>query len=45
MVVLLMIFSLGLDLLQGYDKMTTLQNAFSPFRVMEDPELTAFNFV
>ncbi|WP_318246433.1 hypothetical protein [Rossellomorea aquimaris] len=32
-------FSMGLDLLQGYDVSKAWHNAFSPFRVMELAEL------
>ena len=35
----LIIFSLSLDLLQGDDVHTSIRNAFSPFQVMETPEL------
>ena len=41
---LLMTFSRGLDLLQGFDKDTSLHNALSPFRVMELPELGVLFF-
>lgn len=35
----LTLFSLSLDLLQGDDYRTSIRNAFSPFQVMETPEL------
>ncbi|USK59358.1 hypothetical protein [Peribacillus asahii] len=34
----LMSFSLGMDLLLGFEIRTSLKSAFNPFRVMEIPE-------
>jgi len=36
---ILMGFSLGIDLLLGFEIRTSLKSAFNPFRVMEVPEL------
>ncbi|MEI2665712.1 hypothetical protein [Rossellomorea sp. LJF3] len=41
----LMGFSLGLDILQGFDVSNALQNAVSPFRVMEVAELVVLSFL
>jgi hypothetical protein len=42
---ILTVFSLGLDILQGFDKNTAIRNALSPFRVMEKPEIFSFSFL
>ncbi len=44
MMVLLMSFSLGVDLLQGFDTRTSIHNNVSPFQVMETPEMFVFVF-
>ncbi|CAN7542653.1 hypothetical protein [Rossellomorea sp. LjRoot5] len=41
----LMAFSLGLDILQGYDLSDAWQNAISPFRVLEVAELVVLFFL
>lgn len=41
----LMGFSLGFDILQGFDVSQTLYNAVSPFRVMEVAELFVLFFL
>ncbi|MET3698461.1 hypothetical protein SAMN05877753_109101 [Bacillus oleivorans] len=44
MMLLLMTLSLGFDLLQGFDTMTSIHNNLSPFQVMETPEMFIFVF-
>jgi hypothetical protein len=41
---LLMGFSLGMDILLGFDLTTAVYNAFSPFRTMEGTELFVLFF-
>ncbi|PFG03440.1 hypothetical protein [Bacillus sp. es.034] len=41
----LMGFSLGLDILQGFDVSDALHNAVSPFRVMEVAEMVVLFFL
>ena len=45
MMTCLMAFSLGLDLLQGFDVTKAWHNALSPFRVMEVAELFVLYFL
>ncbi|MGG1576264.1 hypothetical protein [Fictibacillus sp. NRS-1165] len=40
--VVLLGFSLGLDILAGFEIHTAIKNALSPFRVMEAPEFFVF---
>ncbi|PFI58951.1 hypothetical protein CN918_37010 [Priestia megaterium] len=41
----LLVFSLGIDMLQGFDVSQALYNAVSPFRVMEVAELFVLFFL
>lgn len=42
---ILMGFSLGIDLLLGFELRTSLKGAFNPFRVMEIPEFVIIFFL
>ena len=41
---LLVVISLGMDILLGFDLNTSLKNAFNPFLVMEVPEFIILLF-